>query len=545
MLPDTSVPHPLPPVSNNEPWWHQAVIYQIYPRSFADSSGDGIGDLQGVIAHLDYLTWLGIDAIWLSPVFQSPMLDFGYDISNHRAIDPLFGTMSDADELIAQAHSRGIRVVFDIVLGHTSSEHPWFRASSSSREHPLRDYYVWRDGPTPGSAEGGPPNNWSAAFPEGTAAWTFDETTAQWYLHSHLPQQPDLNWDNPDVVEEQEKVLRFWLDRGVDGVRLDSINRLGKDPELRDNLLGHPLRQQDWPSVHPRLRRVRTVLEEYGDRLAVGEVWLFEQSQLVPYLADDELHLAHNFPFARTEFDASRMSDLLNEFARLVPSPERAAWFLSNHDEPRTRSRFDADDGRGLQRAELLAVLLLNLQGTVFLYQGEELGMSDTSVPIELRNDRNGRDPQRTPMPWRSPGAAGPGAGFTAGTPWLPLGDEATTVNVASEREDPRSTLNLYRELLALRSEAGAAENPQHVEVVDTSVLSLRRFTPYGERVTVLNFSSQPTTLAWRALGLTTENVQLVLSSDRDRAEIKGRRLSINGLEALVLDVPREGARTS
>ncbi|HLM21595.1 MAG TPA: alpha-amylase family glycosyl hydrolase, partial [Propionibacteriaceae bacterium] len=378
-------------------WWRGAVVYQIYPRSFADTSGDGVGDLRGIIQHLDYLEWLGVDAIWLSPIFRSPMADFGYDISDHCDIDPLFGTLQDAQELINEAHGRNIKVLFDVVLSHTSDQHPWFQQSRSSRSSRFRDWYVWRDGPTPGRAEGGPPNNWLAGFPADAAAWTFDEPTRQWYLHSHLPEQPDLNWENPAVADAQERVLRFWLDRGVDGVRLDSINRLGKDPDLRDNVPGLPLRQQDWPSLHPRLRRVRRVLDEYPGRLAVGEVWLFEQQQLVPYLAEDELQLAHNFVFARSDFSASQFAAILQEFAALIPDPARAAWFLNNHDEPRTRSRFDGD-GCGLARAELLAVLLLTLQGTVFLYQGEELGMADTPLPAALWTDRDGRDPQRTPM---------------------------------------------------------------------------------------------------------------------------------------------------
>jgi alpha-glucosidase len=432
------------------PWWRQAVVYQIYPRSFADASGDGVGDLRGILEHLDYLEWLGVDAIWLSPIFRSPMVDFGYDISDHCDVDPLFGTLEDAQALVDEAHRRGIRVVLDVVLSHTSAQHRWFQQSRASRTGRFRDWYVWRDGPTPGSADGGPPNNWVAGFPEGASAWTFDEPTRQWYLHSHLPEQPDLNWDNPAVADAQERVLRFWLDRGVDGVRLDAINRLGKDPELRDNVAALPPRQQDWPSLHPRLQRMRRVLDEYPDRMAVGEVWLFEQRQLVPYLAADELHLAHNFVFARSDFSASRFAAILLEFATLVPDPASAAWFLNNHDEPRTRSRFDGD-GRGPARAELLAVLLLTLPGTIFLYQGEELGMADTPVPPALRSDQDGRDPQRTPLPWRRPEVAGAGAGFSTGRPWLPIGPDADRVNVASEQADAGSTLHLYRRLIQVR----------------------------------------------------------------------------------------------
>ena len=334
-------------------WWQTAVVYQIYPRSFADSNADGIGDLQGITKHLDYLSDLGVDAIWLSPIFRSPMADFGYDISDHTDIDPTFGTLRDGQDLLDAAHHRGIRVIFDIVLGHTSDQHPWFQAAASSRDNPHRNFYVWRDGPTPGSPVGGPPNNWTAGFPAGAQAWTWHHVTGQWYLHSHLPQQPDLNWENPSVVDAQLEVLRFWLDRGVDGVRLDSINRLGKDPQLRNNVPGLPPRQQDWPSVHDHLRAVRKVLDTYSDRMAVGEVWLFDQRQLMPYLAADELHLAHNFVFVRLPFTATGFATAINEFDELAPEDVWPAWFLNNHDEPRTASRFDipqADgrlDGRG------------------------------------------------------------------------------------------------------------------------------------------------------------------------------------------------------
>jgi alpha-glucosidase len=499
------------PVTGDSPWWQAAVVYQIYPRSFADSNGDGVGDLTGIRAHLDHLVELGVDALWLSPVFRSPMHDFGYDIADHTAIDPVFGTLDDADRLIQAAHDRGLRVLFDIVLGHTSDEHPWFRSSASGRDAPCRDFYVWRDGPTPGSAEGGPPNNWTAGFPAGAAAWTWHESTGQWYLHSHLPQQPDLDWTNPAVQDAQEQVLRFWLDRGIDGVRLDSINRLGKDPQLRDNVPDEPTRSHDWPVLHQYLRRVRQVLDDYPDRVAVGEVWLFDQRQLMPYLAPDELHLAHNFVFARLPFDADAFRRTIAEFTQLAEfagTPAWPAWFLNNHDEPRTVTRFGS-----LRAARLAALMLLTLRGTPFLYQGEELGLPDTSLPDGVGADRDGRDPQRTPLPWQPPSIAGPGAGFTSGTPWLPMEPTAEVLNVATQRADPTSTLALYRELLRLRrTRPSLTRGAQNLLELDPHVLAYRRSTSHENTLVLLNFANDPVTLDLRQ-HLSHDEPVLALSS--------------------------------
>lgn len=379
--------------SRNDAWWQSAVVYQIYPRSFADANGDGVGDLAGVIDRLGHLSYLGVDAVWVSPFFRSPMVDNGYDISDHRRVDPVFGDHDDARRLIRAAHDRGLRVLLDIVLGHTSDQHPWFVDSSSSRESAHRDWYVWRDGPTPGSAEGGPPNNWEAGFPAGASTRTWHQSTRQWYLHSHLPEQPDLDWTNPAVRDAQLDVLRWWLDRGIDGVRLDSINRLGKDPELRDNVSGQPLRQQDWPTLHSYLRQVRRLLDEYPGVMSVGEVWEFDQRRLMPYLAADELHLAHNFVFARLPFRASDFADVVAEFEDLAEDHVWPAWFLNNHDEPRVASRWSPDGedpARGQERARVAATLLLTLRGTPFLYQGEELGLPDTHLAPGVGKDPNG-----------------------------------------------------------------------------------------------------------------------------------------------------------
>ncbi|RZQ62829.1 alpha-amylase family glycosyl hydrolase [Amycolatopsis suaedae] len=469
----------------NRPWWQDAVVYQIYPRSFADTDGDGIGDLRGIVERLGYLRSLGVDALWISPFFRSPMADFGYDVSDHTAVDPVFGTDADAEELIAAAHAGGLRILVDIVLPHTSDRHPWFRAAATSRSAPMRDFYVWRDsGP-----DGGPPNNWVAGFPPDSPAWTWHPETGQWYLHSHLPQQPDLDWSNPAVRQAQLDVLRFWLDRGVDGVRLDSINRLGKDPGYRDNVDGLPSRQRDWPTLHDYLREVRTLVDKYPDAVAVGEVWEFDQRRILPYVAPGELHLAHNFVFSGLPFDAAAIRATVQEFLDLAGEDVWPAWFLGNHDIPRVVSRWG-----GQAAGRLAAMLLLTLRGTPFLYQGEELGLPDTELPPGVGEDRNGRDPQRTPMPW----TAGPGHGFSTGTPWLPLGATAGRLNVESELADPGSTLCLYRELLALRRRRPSLRAGTQVFTDGPpGVLAYLRATEEERSLVVLNLAPTGRSLPW------------------------------------------------
>src|SRR5688572_21246044 len=297
-----------------EPWWKSAVVYQIYPRSFADTDGDGVGDLEGIRRRLPYLQWLGVDAVWLSPFYSSPMADFGYDVADYCDVDPLFGTLDDFDRFLAAAHERHLKVLVDWVPNHSSDQHPWFLASRSDRDDPRRDWYVWRD-PAPG---GGPPNNWMAAFAP-LPAWTFDEVTGQYYLHLFLPEQPDLNWEHPEVEAAMHDVLRFWLDRGVDGFRIDVAHALGKDPELGDHEPGRR-HNEDWPSVHLRLAGIRRVLEEFdGDRVAVGEVYILDQRRLASYVTSgDELHLAHNFVFLNLPWSAERFRTTVDEFEELT-----------------------------------------------------------------------------------------------------------------------------------------------------------------------------------------------------------------------------------
>ncbi len=501
-------------------WW-RGVVYQIYPRSFADADGDGVGDLPGVLEHLDHLNdgtegSLGVDAIWLSPFYPSPMADFGYDVADHTGVDPLFGTLEDIDRLIAEAHRRGVRVMVDWVPNHTSDRHPWFAESRASRDAPRRDWYVWRDG-APG---GGPPNGWRSDFARAGAAWTHDPATGQWYLHSFLPQQPDLNWDHPEVREAMHDTLRFWLDRGVDGFRIDVAHKLGKDPELRDDAPGERPRGQDWPSGHERLRGIRRVLEEYEDRVAVGEVYLLDQARLVEYLnSGDELHMAHNFVFLRQPWEAAAIQGVVDEFERLTTADVWPAWCLANHDHSRVATRYEDGTGRGPAIARAAAVMVLTLRGTPFLFQGEELGLPDASIPPERVVDVDGRDPERAPVPWRPPSAAGPGAGFTTGEPWLPIVPEAERLNAQTQSADPDSTLALYRRLIWLRRRTPALRaGGQRSVALGDGVFGYVRQLDEERLLVAINFTALPVRLAGEAAGLAGTG-RVLLSSDPVRVE--------------------------
>lgn len=447
------------------------MAYQIYPRSFCDTTGDGVGDLEGVRRHLDHLVDLGVDALWLSPFFRSPMADYGYDVADFCDVDPIFGDLDAFDRLLQEAHDRGLRVVIDWVPNHTSIEHPWFVAARSSRTDPHRDWYIWRDG----GADGAPPNNWTEALTYGRA-WTFDEATGQWYLHNFLPSQPDLNWANPEVVEAMLDTLRFWLDRGVDGFRMDVVNLIGKDPDLADDppeLVGLPhLVINDRPETHELLRRIRTLLDGYpGDRMAIGEVILLDIEGILGHLGDgDELHLAFNFPpmqgpwTAESWRQAIATTEAAYGAARAWPT-----WVLSNHDVVRHRTRYGGDE----RIARSAAVLLLTLRGTPFLYAGEELGLSDAVVAPHQVHDPAGRDGCRAPIPWD----ATPGHGWAGAEPWLPWPPEASTGgDAAAQRADPDSVLALYRRLLELRR-AHPALRHGSLELLDApdGVVSWRR----------------------------------------------------------------------
>ncbi len=419
-------------------WWREAVVLQIYPRSFADASGDGVGDLEGVRSRLDHLRWLGVDALWLSPIFRSPMADFGYDVADYCDIDPLFGDLAAFDRLLEDAHARDIRVLLDWVPNHTSDRHPWFLDARASRDSPRRDWYRWRDGADDGVT---PPNNWKAAFAD-EPAWTWDAPTGQWYLHTFLPEQPDLNWDNPEVVEAMHDVLRFWMDRGVDGFRADVVHLIGKDPALPDDPTGDLVAHHDHDGTHALLRGIREVLEEHPDRMIVGEVNLTATALIAPYLGDDdELHLAFDFASLHVPWSARAWRERIAH-VEAVMGERWPTWVFSNHDVPRLRTRVGGDEGR----ARAAAVLLLTLRGTPFLYAGEELGLEDAVVAPARAVDPGGRDGCRAPIPW----TAEPGHGWPA-EPWLPWPPEPATRNAGTLREEPGSILHLYRELLAAR----------------------------------------------------------------------------------------------
>jgi len=469
------------------PWWKSAVIYQIYPRSFADSNGDGIGDLGGIRHRLDHLAWLGVDAVWLSPIFRSPMADFGYDVSDYCDVDPLFGTLADLDALVAEAHARRIRVLLDWVPNHTSDRHPWFVDSRRSRTSARRDWYVWRD---PASG-GGPPNNWTAAFGERGPAWTLNPATGQYYLHSFLPEQPELDWTNADVVRAMHDVLRFWLDRGIDGFRVDVVHGLGKDPALPDDppeWAGVPhAALNDHESTHAILRDLRRLVDSYpGDRVLVGEVFLLRPGSHPRYYgAGDELHLVFELPAAViTPWDGDAWREgIARVAATLEPIHAWPTWVLSNHDTPRHRTRYGSEP-----RARAAAVLLLTLRGTPFLYAGEELGLENATVPKERVVDPGGRDGCRAPLPWDATSAHG----WPGHEPWLPWSPEPETRNVDTLRADRRSILHLYRRLLGARHASPALQlGTSALLPSPPGVVAYRRTFETDCRTVLVNFTAE------------------------------------------------------
>jgi alpha-glucosidase len=462
-----------------EPWWKSAVVYQIYPRSFLDTNGDGVGDLEGIRRRLDHLAWLGVDAIWLSPFYRSPMADFGYDVADYRDVDPLFGTLEDFDRLLAEAHQRGIKVIVDWVPNHTSDQHPWFLAARESRDNPKRDWYIWRDG-----APDAPPNNWKAAF--GGDAWTWDVATGQWYLHMFLPEQPDLDWRNPEVVEAMHDTLRFWLDRGVDGFRIDVVHGLVKREGLADMPEGKEWSQDrfDEPATHELVRGFRRLADSYpGDRTLVGEVYILSTAKVAEFYGDgDELHLAFNFPPLYAPWDATKWRQRIRRVREeLDPRAAWPTWVLSNHDNPRHQTRY----GGGEARARAAAVLLLTLRGTPFLYAGEELGLEDAVIPDDAIVDPGGRDGCRAPIPWD--GRRGHGWGDA--DPWLPWPPHADTRNAESLRADPDSILHLYRRLLAARQASRALRFGGWADVdAPDGIVAFGRTHGDDDRVVLVNY---------------------------------------------------------
>jgi alpha-glucosidase len=504
-------------------WWKRGVIYQIYPRSFQDTNGDGVGDLKGITARLAYLTWLGVDAIWISPVYPSPMADFGYDVSDYCNIDPLFGSLDDFDELVASAHARSIKVILDFVPNHTSDRHPWFLESRSSRVNPKRDWYIWRDG----KADGSPPNNWLSQF--GGPAWTLDPASGQYYLHSFLREQPDLNWRNPHVRKAMHDVLRFWLDRGVDGFRVDVIWLLIKDAALRDNPPNpnyrpteagiHRLLQvhnADQPDIHDVIAGMRSVLERYDERVLIGEIYL-PLERLVSYYGKDlgGAHLPFNFQLIHAAWTASSIAKLVTDYEAGLPPGGWPNWVLGNHDQPRIAARV------GAAQARIAAMLLLTLRGTPTLYYGDELGIGRAAVPRDAVQDpweKNepglglGRDPSRTPFQWD----ATPNAGFTRATPWLPVDSGYAVCNAEVLRKDNASILALYHRLLSVRRQHEAlATGAFRMIDVQGNVLIYER-AAQGERILVcLNFGDSGQAVA----GQNMQGARILASTHPDRTD--------------------------
>ncbi|MDQ5825497.1 MAG: alpha-amylase family glycosyl hydrolase [Chloroflexota bacterium] len=531
--PQSEIPIP------KSPWWQSGIVYQIYPRSFKDSNGDGIGDLPGIIEKLDYLRWLNIDAIWISPFYPSPMADFGYDVSDYTGVHPMFGTLDDADRLIAEAHSRGIRVILDFVPNHSSDQHPWFVESRSSRDNPRRDWYMWAD-PAP---DGGPPNNWLSVF--GGSAWEYDEATGQYYYHQFLKEQPDLNWRNPDVVEAMHNAMRFWLDRGVDGFRLDAVWFLYEDPQMRDEppdpdyVPGAPPHEsllhiytEDLPEMHDAMRAMRRVVDEYSERLMIGEIYLPLPRLMLYYgTALDECHLPYNFALVSRakEWTVAVVRRLVEEYEAALPEGAWPNWVLGNHDRHRIASRVGAEQARVAQ------MLLLTLRGTPTCYYGDELGMTDVDIPPDKEQDpwginvpgqNLGRDPERTPMQWD----ASEYAGFSTVEPWLPVAPDYATVNVDVQQQDPCSILSMFQALTALRRETPALSLGTYrtVESGEPDVYAYLREHD-GDRVLVLlNFGPRERPLDLSAIAPTG---QVLLSTEMDRtgnANVDNFRLRAN-----------------
>jgi alpha-glucosidase len=530
----------------NASWWQKGIVYQIYPRSFQDSTGDGVGDLPGITRRLPYLEWLGIDAIWISPFYPSPMADFGYDVSDYRDVHPMFGTLADFDRLVEEAHRRGIRVIVDYVPNHSSDRHPWFLESRSSRDNAKRDWYIWRD-PAP---DGGPPNNWLSNF--GGPAWTWDEATGQFFSHAYLPEQPDLNWRNPEVRRAMLEVLRFWLDRGVDGFRLDALRQIGKDAEFRDNppnpdwrpemgpykrLL--PTRSADRPETLEYVAEMRRVADAHGDTVLIGELYV-PLERLMDYYGTPEApacHLPANFHLIATPWEARRIDALVRRYEGMLPEGAWPNWVMGNHDKARLATRI------GAEQARVAAMLLLTLRGTPTVYYGDELGMSDVPIPPERVQDpweRNvpglglGRDPERTPMQWD----AGAGAGFTTGEPWLPLADDHRERNVEAQRGDPRSILRLVRDLIALRRQEPALSLGDFVPA-DAEGHLLAYLRTHGERrfLVVLNLGDDAAALGPRGMPDGTEphgEVAISTGRDRDGETVRGA-VEVRGAEGVVV----------
>jgi alpha-glucosidase len=529
------------PKTDGQEWWKHAVIYEIYPRSFQDSDGDGIGDIKGITSRLDYLHDLGIDAIWITPMYPSPGIDYGYDISDYTAIDPVYGTMADFDNLVAEARKRDIRVIMDYVINHTSDQHKWFLESRSSRDNPKRDWYIWRDGKSETATDKGqPPNSWQSWF--GHSAWQWDEKTRQYYYHYFYVQQPDLNWRNPEVHTAMDGVLEFWMKRGVAGFRIDAVSRLYEDPDLHDDpyLPGHNAYgdrniqhkyTDDLPEVHDVLKEVRRVVDRYpGNPVLVTEADEPNVEALTKMYGDnDEVQLPMDFQIADVnQLSAPRFRELFDEIEN-NSAHGQPEYFFSNHDQPRQWDRY-GDGVHNDQIAKLMAVLELTTRGTPQMYYGEELGMRTTDpTRIEDVHDpigkigwpkEKGRDGERTPMQWN----ASAEAGFTpSATPWLPIPPTASRYNVDSESKDPDSIFNCYKRLLALRKAESALRDgsQESIDETDSHVFAFLRRNGDATVLVALNMSDKPriVKLDWTKHGVRGLRLDILYSSEKISAD--------------------------
>jgi len=533
-------------------WWKSGVIYQIYPRSFQDSDGDGIGDLAGIEARLDYLVSLGVDAIWISPIFPSPMADFGYDVADYCGVDRRFGSLDDFDRLLAAAHDRGLRVLLDFVPNHSSDQHPWFIESRSSRDSPKRDWYIWRDP----AADGGPPNNWISDF--GGPAWEWDRATGQYYYHAFLKEQPDLNWRNAELKAAMLDVLRFWFARGVDGFRIDVLWHMIKAEGFPDNPANPDYRHgmgemhsvlqlnsTDQPEIHAIAAEMRAIADDFGSngrkRVLIGEIYLPVEKLMAYYGVERPgVHLPFNFQLIEAPWDARSLARMIDEYERALPPNGWPNWVLGNHDRPRSATR------RGQRQARVAAMLLLTLRGTPTLYYGDELGLEDGIIPPDKVQDPRelrepglglGRDPVRTPMPWD----ASAHAGFSSAEPWLPLNTDWAMRNVAVQAGDPGSILTLHRELLRLRRahEALAIGDFALLEA-EGDILAYRRGRDF---VIALNLGSrlQPLDLPagrFEPLISTRGPVQTALPLEGRIVLAPDEGVILRGLDDLQLDTP-------
>jgi alpha-glucosidase len=480
---------------NQIPQWLKGVIYQIYLRSFQDSNEDGLGDLNGIRQRLDYLSWLGVSALWLSPFHPSPWLDSGYDVSDFTAVHPSLGDLNDFDRLLAECHRRQIRIILDYVGNHTSDQHPWFVNSSSSRASAQRAWYYWQDP----AADGGPPNNWLNEY--GQSAWTWHPPTEQYYLHAFLAEQPDLNWRNAEVRAAMKAALRFWLDRGVDGIRIDALPWMLKDEHFRNNPPNpqfqakdparqvHPTFTQDQSDLPAIIRELRDVIDEYEERALLGEIRL--ALERFPTYYEAGLHFPLNYQLLSEDLNSFALRKIIDSTEGLLGHKYWPNWLLGTHDESRLVTR------QSPAVARLMALLLLTLRGTPVIYYGEELGLPDTELPPELMQDTyerllpgrgRGRDPQRTPMPWDN----SPGAGFSPATPWLPLGERSTRGNVEQERAQPDSFVNFYHRLIALRKRPAFQEGVYVPGEITAQGFSFQRVDGAEAYQIGLNFSAEP-----------------------------------------------------